>query len=113
MISLLFVAGHETTVNLIGNGTHSLINNPDQFQLVLNDPSVDETMVDEYDEDQRLAICISQLEGDYSENKVKKNKKTEEGSSIEDLLNLNKEKLKGFLQNGRLGLLPTNTTQSQ
>ncbi|MEC7809568.1 MAG: cytochrome P450 [Actinomycetota bacterium] len=47
MISLLFVAGHETTVNLIGNGTHSLINNPDQFQLVLNDPSVDETMVDE------------------------------------------------------------------
>lgn len=47
MISLLFVAGHETTVNLIGNGTHSLINNPDQFRLVLNDPSVDETMVDE------------------------------------------------------------------
>ena len=47
MISLLFVAGHETTVNLIGNGTHSLINNPNQFQLVLNDPSVDDTMVDE------------------------------------------------------------------
>jgi len=47
MISLLFVAGHETTVNLIGNGTHSLIDNPNQFQLVLNDPSVDDTMVDE------------------------------------------------------------------
>ena len=47
MISLLFVAGHETTVNLIGNGTHSLLNNPDQFQLVLNDPSVDSTIADE------------------------------------------------------------------
>ncbi len=47
MISLLFVAGHETTVNLIGNGTHSLLNNPDQFNLVLNDPSVDSTITDE------------------------------------------------------------------
>ena len=47
MISLLFVAGHETTVNLIGNGTHSLLNNPDQFQLVLNDPSIDSTIADE------------------------------------------------------------------
>ena len=47
MISLLFVAGHETTVNLIGNGTHSLLNNPEQFNLVLNDPSVDSTIADE------------------------------------------------------------------
>ena len=47
MISLLFVAGHETTVNLIGNGTHSLLNNPDQFKLVLNDPSIDSTIADE------------------------------------------------------------------
>ena len=47
MISLLFVAGHETTVNLIGNGTHSLLNSPEQFNLVLNDPSVDYTIADE------------------------------------------------------------------
>ena len=47
MISLLFVAGHETTVNLIGNGTHSLLNSPEQFNLVLNDPSVDSTIADE------------------------------------------------------------------
>ena len=47
MISLLFVAGHETTVNLIGNGTHSLLNNPDQFELVINDPSIDSTIADE------------------------------------------------------------------
>ncbi len=47
MISLLFVAGHETTVNLIGNGTHSLLNNPEQFNLVLNDSSVDSTIADE------------------------------------------------------------------
>ena len=47
MISLLFVAGNETTVNLIGNGTHSLLNSPDQFELVLNDPSIDSTIADE------------------------------------------------------------------
>ena len=47
MVSLLFVAGHETTVNLIGNGTHSLLNNPEQFNLVLNDSSVDSTIADE------------------------------------------------------------------
>ena len=47
MISLLFVAGHETTVNLIGNGTHSLLNSPEQFNLVLNDSSVDSTIADE------------------------------------------------------------------
>jgi cytochrome P450 len=44
---LLYVAGHETTVNLIGNGTLALLRNPDQLPLVRDDPSVHATMADE------------------------------------------------------------------
>ena len=47
MTGLLFIAGHETTVNLIRNGTHALLNNPDQLQIIREDESVDGTMVDE------------------------------------------------------------------
>ena len=47
MVSLLFVAGHETTVNLIGNGTHALLDHPDLLALVRNDPAVDDSVVDE------------------------------------------------------------------
>jgi cytochrome P450 len=47
MTNLLFVAGHETTVNLIGNGTHALLRHPDQLSQVRNDESVDDTVADE------------------------------------------------------------------
>ena len=33
-VSLLFIAGHETTVNLIGTGIRELLRHPDQFELV-------------------------------------------------------------------------------
>jgi cytochrome P450 len=46
-VLLLYIAGHETTVNLVGNGTLALLRNRDQRDLLVTDPSVDATFVDE------------------------------------------------------------------
>ncbi|HET7653126.1 MAG TPA: cytochrome P450 [Acidimicrobiales bacterium] len=48
-IELLFIAGHETTVNLIGNGVHALLSpaHDDQRRRVIDDPSLAPGMVEE------------------------------------------------------------------
>jgi cytochrome P450 len=46
-VSLLFIAGHETTVNLIGTGIFELLRQPDQLALLRADPSLDANAVDE------------------------------------------------------------------
>ena len=40
MIFLLLIAGHETTVNLIGNGTLALLENPQQLSKLLSNPDM-------------------------------------------------------------------------
>jgi cytochrome P450 len=47
MIFLLIVAGHETTVNLIGNGTLALLQHPEQMQRLQHDPSLITTAIEE------------------------------------------------------------------
>ena len=47
MIWLLLVAGHETTVNLIGNGVFELLQHPDQWRKLQADPSLVATAVEE------------------------------------------------------------------
>jgi cytochrome P450 len=44
---LLLIAGHETTVNLIGNGTLALLRNRDQLELLRQDPSLAKTATEE------------------------------------------------------------------
>ena len=47
MVILLIVAGHETTVNLIGNGALALLQHPEQLAKLKADPSLIEAAVEE------------------------------------------------------------------
>lgn len=47
MVAILLIAGHETTVNLIGNGTLALLENPSQFDLLRTNPSLIKTATEE------------------------------------------------------------------
>jgi cytochrome P450 len=46
-VLLLYIAGHETTVNLIGNGTLALLRNRVQFERLSSDPSLLPNAVEE------------------------------------------------------------------
>ncbi len=47
MLFLLLFAGHETTVNLIGNGTLALLEHPDQFEKLKANPDLLDSAIEE------------------------------------------------------------------
>jgi len=47
-VHLLFIAGYETTMNLIGNGFLALLKNPHQLHLLRENPSLIKTAVEEF-----------------------------------------------------------------
>ncbi|HKA83527.1 MAG TPA: cytochrome P450, partial [Acidimicrobiales bacterium] len=64
-VILLYVAGHETTVNLIGNGTLALLHNRGQLERLVADPSLDAPAVEEllrYDSPVQLSRRIAMTE---------------------------------------------------
>lgn len=74
-VSLLFIAGHETTVNLIGNGTRALLRNRDQWELLHDDPELITAGIDEllrYDPPVQISrrIALSDMEVDGHEVKA-------------------------------------------
>ncbi|MFD4430468.1 cytochrome P450 [Nocardia sp. NPDC058497] len=48
MAFLLLVAGHETTVNLIGNGVNALLRSPDQWKALCADPAAVPAAIEEF-----------------------------------------------------------------
>ncbi len=44
---LLLIAGHETTTRLIGNGMYTLLQHPEQFEMLKQDPSLTPNAVEE------------------------------------------------------------------
>ncbi len=48
MATLLLIAGHETTVNLIGNGVLALLTHPEQLARLQRDPELIDSAVEEF-----------------------------------------------------------------
>ncbi len=46
-VNLLFAAGHETTVNLIGNGLWTLLRHPEQWRMLRDDPTLIPNAIEE------------------------------------------------------------------
>jgi cytochrome P450 len=72
-VMLLYVAGHETTVNLIGNGTLALLRDREQLELLQQDPSLDTNLPDEllrFDGPVQMSRRVTLKETDFGDRTV-------------------------------------------
>jgi pimeloyl-[acyl-carrier protein] synthase len=72
---LLFIAGHETTVNLIGNGLLALLRHPEQLQRLKDDPVLIQSAVEEllrYDSPVQRTARITNTEVEIDGRKIAK-----------------------------------------
>jgi cytochrome P450 len=72
-VLLLFVAGHETTMNLIGNGLLQLLRHRDQFDLLGRDPDLAPSAVEEclrFDGPVHLTGRVATVELSVAEHRV-------------------------------------------
>jgi cytochrome P450 len=75
MCLLLFIAGHETTVNLIGNGLLSLLRHPDQLARVQADPALIPNAIEEllrYDSPVQRTARIATTDVDLAGHQIAK-----------------------------------------
>ncbi len=71
---LLLVAGHETTVNLIGNGTYALLQHPDQWKALVGDPSLARNVTEEllrYDSPVKMTTRMAMEDVEIVGNRVR------------------------------------------
>lgn len=75
--TFLFLAGHETTTNLIGNGLHALLRHPDQLAKLYAEPGLVENAIEEllrFDSPvqvaPRVALETTEIEGVTVEREV-------------------------------------------
>lgn len=62
MCVLIFISGHETTANLIGNGLHALIQFPDQWALLQRTPALIPAAIEEflrYESPVQRLVCLA------------------------------------------------------
>jgi cytochrome P450 len=72
-VMLLYIAGHETTVNLIGNGTLALLRHPDQLERLRADDSVAAGAIDEllrYDSPVQMSRRITKADVEVDGHKI-------------------------------------------
>ena len=72
-VILIYIAGHETTVNLIGNGTLALLRNRAELERWRDDPSLDANAVDEllrYDAPVQFSRRVTTADVDVGEHTI-------------------------------------------